>query len=107
MSTDTEIFVAVPSGYGLVLHLHSPGYQPGGEQSARKRDLAYPVALCNNRSIKHDTLIPLRDGLNLRRTEVGTGPAWRWCRVCIGHAVAIEGLEQRVLTWIATGKERP
>lgn len=98
-----EIFVAVPSGYGLVLHLHSPGYQPGGEQSARKRDLSYPVALCNNRSIRHDRLLPLREGLHLVRSD--TGPAWRWCRVCIGHAVAIEGLEQHVLTWIATGRE--
>ena len=104
MTAAAEIFVAVPSGYGLILHLHSPGYQPG-TNPGRRRSEAYPVALCNNRFVEHDTLVPLHDGLDLKPTGTDPRPAWRWCRVCIGHAVALVGLDQQVLTWIATGQQ--
>lgn len=102
MTAAAEIFVAVPRGHGLILHLHSPGYQPG----AKPRPTTYAHALCNI-SVHRDPLVPLPDGLNLKPTGTDPRPAWRWCRVCVGHAVAIAGLDHQVLTWIATGREEP
>ncbi|HYS41151.1 MAG TPA: hypothetical protein VEO01_36515 [Pseudonocardiaceae bacterium] len=96
------IFVAIPRGHGLILHLHSPGYRPG----PKPRGIGDSAALCNY-SIHGDPLVPLRDGLHLKPTGTDPRPAWRWCRSCIGHAVAIAGLDQEVLTWIATGTEKP
>ena len=99
--TDTaEIFVAVPRGHGLILHLQSPGYRPG----PRQRSIGDSAALCGY-SVSRDPLVPLREGLHLKPTGTDPRPAWQWCRVCVGHAVALAGLDQHVLTWIATGRE--
>lgn len=95
-----EIFVAIPDGHGLILHLHSPGYQPGG----KARSTGDSAALCNYSvfgSQRRNLLVPLAEGLNLKPTGTDPRPAWTWCRSCIGHAVSIAGLDAPVLAMIA------
>lgn len=59
-------------------------------------------ALCNV-STQGCRLVPLREALDLLTTWRELCPEWRWCHMCVGHAVGIAGLSTEVLTWIATG----
>lgn len=93
-----DIYAIQPDS-GSVIHLHKPGYQPGG-RGTRTRPKPDRMSLCNV-YIHREAHIPLADAHLMRPT--GTDPRdWKWCRHCLGHLVVLAGLETLVLT-MATG----
>jgi hypothetical protein len=54
------------------------------------------------------TLTPLREALrwtSVAPSETDPRPTWSWCRPCMGHVVSARGLQDFVLTYIATAVE--
>lgn len=99
-----EIFAVRPTGLSAVIHLYSPGYQPG----AKPRHPA-EVPLCNGTSSVRDRdLTPLGDALRWAEPHEpcehcdAHRPDWRWCHVCLGHGIAAAGLSIETVAAIAT-----
>ena len=51
-------------------------------------------------------LAPISEALKWKPTDLDPRPWWRWCRPCVGHAVALCGMEKDVLTRISEEGER-
>lgn len=93
----TEILAVRPPGTSTVIHLELPGYRP----SHRTRGVVDTV-LCNAFVKRDHTQVALADALAWTTPPAAHEPheQWRWCRGCLGHAVAIHGLGDRILKLI-------
>lgn len=94
---------AVRPPRGTIIHLHDPDYNLS---DARPRGTREGSALCNavlwSRGYPaerlNERLASIPDALEWKPAEFDPRPWWKWCRPCLGHAVAIYGLERDVLT---------
>ncbi len=93
----TDILAVRPPGTSTVIHLELPGYQP----SQRRRGVTDAV-LCNAFVKRDRSRVPLPDALAWTQPPAPNEPheQWRWCRNCLGHAVAIHGLADQILKQI-------
>jgi hypothetical protein len=93
----TEILAVHPRG-GAVIHLSSPGYQPG----AKTRSCRDVDSLCGVLVSRQPTA-PLAEAVSWPDTHKDCGcprPGWRWCRACLGHAATLAGVVDQVLNAI-------
>ena len=94
----TEIFAVKPN-LGSVVHLSSPGYEPG----KKTRSIRESCTLCNT-GVARAEKVPLAEALTWPNPAPASllvpARAWSWCRVCVGHAVAMAGLSAEVLTQV-------
>lgn len=104
--------LAVTPARGRVVHLHSPGYQPG----ERERPLGDRVGMCgipiwpNGQPLLPRQLVPLTDALkwtSVAPSDTDPRPTWMWCRACIGHAVVALSLQDGVLGSVASEMSSP
>lgn len=100
----TEIFAVPLSPFGHFAHLYASGYQPGKKR--RSSGMHHPLCGSQNAPITIDDVTPLSQALRTwPNPDVGTplrGPvSWEWCRPCIGHAVALAGIQREVLAGVA------
>lgn len=93
----TEIHAIRPPNTSTVIHLELAGYQP----SMKPRSVTDTV-LCNAFVKRDRTRVPLADALAWTAEPAPNEPReqWRWCRPCLGHAAAIHGIADQILTTI-------
>jgi hypothetical protein len=70
-----EIFAVKPPR-GRIVHLHSPGYS------------LTPLAI----ALRWTSLLP---------SDADPRPTWMWCKLCMGHVVAVHGMQHEVLAAVA------
>lgn len=93
-----EIFAVKPN-LGSVVHLSSPGYEPG----KKTRSIRDSATLCNT-GVARAEKVPLAEALEWPNPAPAAllqpARSWTWCRVCIGHATAMAGLSTEVLVLV-------
>lgn len=98
-----EIFAVKPN-LGSVVHLSSPGYQPG----KKTRSIRDSATLCNT-SVARAEKVPLAEALSWPNPAPAAllqpERPWSWCRVCVGHAVAMVGMSTEVLVTVLARAE--
>lgn len=92
----TEILAVHPRG-GEIIHLVSPGYQPG----RKKRSADASSGMCGGYIGRTEgRTVPLADARDWPTTHgdcpVWT-PQWRWCNACLGHAAVLTGRAEQVI----------
>jgi hypothetical protein len=102
--TAPKLFAVRPTGIGTVIHIYSPGYQPG-----KKPRRPAEVPMCNGTcSVNERDLVPLADALHWADPHEACEhcdahrPDWHWCRGCLGHALDASGLANATARAIAS-----
>ncbi len=106
----TDIFAVRPGPLGATAHLYVPGYQPGRKR--RRPGNRSPLCGSQNATVNPADAVPLGQALQNWRnpdqsTELRQPMEWEWCKACIGHAVALAGLQRSVLVQVAAATYRP
>lgn len=104
-----EIFAVRPTGLSAVIHLFSPGYQPG-KKARRPPD----VGMCNGTgAVRQRDLVPLAEALQWAEPHQpcehcdAHRPDWHWCHVCLGHGIAAAGLAETAIRDVARHASEP
>ena len=88
-----------PSHMGSKVHLYADGYQPG-----KKRRSSATMALCSSYISPQDQRAPFLEALHWPQrvpTAEDNRPQRRWCLSCIGHAAAILGITDHMISVLA------